>query len=112
MNDTIIAVLLKALVVFFAIKSSVIGNFTDRYYGRQKKRPVVETTTLPVLLKRSLAVAMHSEKIISSTKFGNIVSTHKPLVILTFNDNVYVKLSVTQDDPDVIININCSSKFS
>ena len=72
----------------------------------------METTTLPVLIKSPLAVVMHSEKIISSTKFGNIVSSHKPLVILTFNDNIYVKLSVTQDDPDVIININCSSKFS
>ena len=35
--DTIIAVLHKVLAVFFVIKRSAIGNFSDRYYGFKKK---------------------------------------------------------------------------
>ena len=37
--DTIIAVLQKALVVYFKIKSSTIDNFMDKCYGRQISFP-------------------------------------------------------------------------
>ena len=70
----IIAVFHKALVVFFTIKSSAIGNFIDRCYGRQKKRPLVETAALP-------------RKMVIAIKTG-VIKANEPKILKEFGGSL------------------------